>query len=446
MQKNNFGRLLSLFTETFGLGRAAAVGAILLIGLATLLAIFLFLKSAPPTTLVITSGPKGSLFQTNAEKYRLIMARNGVTLRVLPSHGSLENLERLQSSSLRVDVGFVQGGVTNGSALEKLVSLGSIAYQPLLVFYRGTTTVELLSGLKGKKLAIGPVGSGTHTLALALLAANGIEPGGATSLVDLDGGSAAQALLAGSVDAAFLMGESASAQTMRQLLRTADIQLLSFAQADGYVRRIRYLNKLELPEGSIDLGKNIPAHDVNLIGPTVELLARENLHPALSDLLLETAREVHGNASLLQRRGEFPAPLEHDFRISPEAIRYYKSGKSFFYRHLPFWLASLVNRLLAVVLPLIVVLVPGLRTIPALFRWRIKLRLYRWYRALLLVERDLVVQPTEKREELLSRLDDIERAANKMKVPASFADQFYALRGHISFVRDRLKLNSGAQN
>jgi hypothetical protein len=233
---------------------------------------------------------------------------------------------------------------------------------------------------------------------------------------------------------------------MRQLLRTADIQLLSFAQADGYVRRIRYLNKLELPEGSIDLGKNIPAHDVNLIGPTVELLARENLHPALSDLLLETAREVHGNASLLQRRGEFPAPLEHDFRISPEAIRYYKSGKSFFYRHLPFWLASLVNRLLAVVLPLIVVLVPGLRTIPALFRWRIKLRLYRWYRALLLVERDLVVQPTEKREELLSRLDDIERAANKMKVPASFADQFYALRGHISFVRDRLKLNSGAQN
>src|ERR1051326_330276 len=232
MQKNNFGRLLSLFTETFGLGRAAAVGAILLIGLATLLAIFLFLKSAPPTTLVITSGPKGSLFQTNAEMYRLIMARNGVTLRVLPSHGSLENLERLQSSSLRVDVCFGQGGVTNGSALEKLVSLGSIAYQPLLVFYRGTTTVELLSGLKGKKLAIGPVGSGTHTLALALLAANGIEPGGATSLVDLDGGSAAQALLAGSVDAAFLMGVPASAQTRRQLLRAADLHLLSFAQAD----------------------------------------------------------------------------------------------------------------------------------------------------------------------------------------------------------------------
>ena len=182
MQKNNFGRLLNLFTETFGLGRIAALGAILLIGVATLLAVFLFLKSAPPTSLILTSGPEGSLFQTNAEKYRVILARNGVTLRVLPSRGSLENLERLQNSALRVDVGFVQGGVTNGNRLDKLVSLGSIAYQPLLVFYRGTTTVELLSGLTGKKLAIGPVGSGTHSLALTLLAA---EPASAFARLGL---------------------------------------------------------------------------------------------------------------------------------------------------------------------------------------------------------------------------------------------------------------------
>ena len=439
MQKSNFGRLLGLFTETFGLGRGAALGAIVLIGVATVLAAFFFLKSAPPTTLVLTSGPDGSLFQTNAEKYRVILARNGVTLRVLPSHGSLENLERLENTSLRVDVGFVQGGVTNSTGMDKLVSLGSIAYQPLLVFYRGTTTVEMLSALSGKTLAIGPIGSGTRSLALALLAANGIEPGGSTTLVDLDAEAAAKAMLAGSVDAVFLMGDSASVQIMRQLLRSSEIHLLSFAQADGYARRIRYLNKLELPEGSIDLGKNIPARNVYLIGPTVELVARENVHPALSDLLLEAAREVHGNASLLQRRGEFPAPLEHDIRISDEATRYYKSGKSFFYRHLPFWLASLVNRILAVVLPLIVVLIPGLRTIPAVFRWRVKLRLYRWYRALLLVEKDLFAHAAGQREELLGRLDEIERAAGKMKVPASFADQFYALRGHISFVRERLR-------
>ena len=121
-------------------------------------------------------------------------------------------------------------------------------------------------------------------------------------------------------------------QTLRTLVRSPDVQLYTFAQADAYVRRYAYLDRMELPEGSIDLGKNLPAQDVVLIGPTVELVARKGLHPALSDLLLEVAREVHGKTGLLQKRGEFPAPLEHEFTISDDATRYYKSGKGFLYR------------------------------------------------------------------------------------------------------------------
>src|SRR6185369_17587110 len=115
-----------------------------------------------------------------------------------------------------------------------------------------------------------------------------------------------------------------------------------FVQGDGYVRRFRYLTKLELPPGSLDLGKNTPAQTLTMVAPTVELLARPSLHPALSDLLLEAAQEVHGGSGLLKRKGEFPAALERDFPISAEATRYYKSGKTFLYRSLPFWLASLV--------------------------------------------------------------------------------------------------------
>ncbi len=147
--------------------------------------------------------------------------------------------------------------------------------------------------------------------------------------------------------------------------------MFDFTQADGYSRRIVYLNKLELPMGSIDFGKNIPAHDFHLIGPTVEIIARANLHPALSDLLLEAATEVHGRAGLLKRQGEFPAPLEHEFRISADAIRFYKSGKGFLYRSLPFWVASLVNRILVAFVPVVVVLIPVMRIIPVLYRWRI---------------------------------------------------------------------------
>jgi hypothetical protein len=432
-------QLQTMFTEIFGLGRAAALSASLLIILATIIAVFWFFHSAPPDTITLTSGPEGSIFQRNAEKYRQILARNGVKLKILPSQGSLENLKRLTDPAVRVDIGFVQGGVAAGTNIDTLISLGSLYNEPLLVFYRAAAPVDLLSKLKGRRIAIGKEGSGSRSLALALLAANGIEAGGTTALLDLDAEDATTALLAGDVDVVFMTGDSASPQLMRKLLRTPAIRIFSFAQADGYTRRISYLNRLELPEGVIDFGKNIPARDIHLIGPTVELIARTNLHPALSDLLLEAAREVHGKAGLFRSRGEFPAPQEHEFRISSDAIRFYKSGKSFLYRYLPYWLASLVNRTLVVVVPMVIVLLPGLRTIPAFFRWRIRLRIYRWYRALLVLERDLIAPlAQEERMKLLGRIDHIEEEVHRMKVPAYFADQFYVLRGHIDFVRDRL--------
>jgi hypothetical protein len=186
----------------------------------------------------------------------------------------------------------------------------------------------------------------------------------------------------------------------------------------------------------MDFGLNIPSEDVSLVGPTVELIAREHLHPALSDLLLDAARELHGKATLLQRKGEFPAPLELDIPLSADAARFYKSGKGFFYRYLPFWLASLTSRILVVFVPTIVVLIPLLRSIPAFYRWRIRTRMYRRYRALLSLERELFKESdTGMREQLLKRLDEIESAVNRMKVPAFSADQFYDLRGHIAFVR-----------
>jgi TRAP-type uncharacterized transport system substrate-binding protein len=438
-EKNGFSHMVGVFGETFGLGRAAAISAVLLIVSVLALAVFWFFHSAPPRTIYITSGPEGSAFQKAAEKYRVILARDGVKLKNLPSAGSLENLQRLGNPAFRVDIGFVQGGITNGVDTSSLVSLGSVAYEPLLVFYRSATPLDLLSEFNGKRLAIGSVGSGTRALASALLAVNGIGPGGATTLLDLDAGAATKALLASNVDAVFMTSDSASTDNMRELLRTPDIRLFNFAQADGYARRIHYLNKVVLPQGAIDFGKNIPAHDVNLVAPTVELIARAKLHPALVDLLIEAAREVHGNATLLQRRGEFPAPMVIDYPLSEEGRRYYASGKSFLYRSLPFWLASRVNRILVVFVPVLFVLVPGLRLIPSLYQWQMRLRIYRFYRALLSIEKGAFASATpHNREELLTRLAHIEKTVNKLKIPASFADQFYVLRQNIVFVRNKL--------
>ncbi len=424
-----------MVTEFFGVNRAVAIAALSAVVLLLIGAIYYFIRSAPPTTLTITSGPEGSLFQTNALKYVSALARHGITVKVLTSEGSTENLQRLSDPSSHVDVGFVLGGMTNGAASD-LVSLGSVSHQPLLIFYRGTP-VDVLSAFAGKQLAIGPPGSGTRVLALTLLQANGITTNSSTSLLDLEAGPAAKALLDGKIDAVFLMGEAASSSILRQLLRAPDVHLYSFAQADAYTRRFTYLNTVILPQGGIDFGSNLPPHDVALIGPNVELVARSSLHPALSDLLLGAAREIHGRATLLQQRGEFPAPIENGFPISEDAARFYKSGRKFFYRYLPFWLASLTSRIIVVFIPMIVIIVPIVRSVPSFYRWRIRVQIYRWYRALLTVEKRLLTETSpEKHAQLLQRLEHIEDTVNKMKVPAYFGDAFYGLRGHIDYVRE----------
>ncbi len=429
----------SIFKETFGLGRAASLAAIILIMLVTIFAAFWFYQATPPKTITITSGPEGSLFKRIAERYVAKLAKNGIKMKILTSNGSLENLKRLNDPSFKVDIGFVQGGVARNQNVENLVSLSSIFHEPLSIFYRDNKTIELLSQLNGKRLAIGPAGSGTQALSLTLLKVNGIEPGGSTVLLELDSEEAAKKLIDGSIDVAFLMGDAASLKIMRTLFKTPGIKLFNFTQADGYVRRFSYLNKLELPKGALDFGKNIPPENVYLVGPMVELVARKDLHPVLSDLLLGAATEIHGKSGMFQRQGDFPAPFEHEFRISDDAARYYKSGKSFLYKYLPFLMASLTNRILAVFVPVFVILIPGLRIITAVYRWRMKMRIYRWYGTLLTLEKDVRKHSaSDKKDELHERLDEIEQAVNKMKMPASYAEQFYILRGHIGFVRKQI--------
>jgi len=398
-----------------------------------------YVRPAPPRTIVMTGGTEGSTFQISAQRYREILARQGVTLQVLPSQGSLENLKRLSDPNMQVDIGFVQGGLSAVGDPGRLVSLGSVFYVPVWVFYRAPKRIWLLSELEGKRIAIGREGSGTRVLAETLLKANGIEAGGRSKLLDLEGKAAEDALIKGDADAIFLMGDSATRETLREMLHSSNVRIFDFEQGDGYVRRFRYLTKIDLPPGSIDLGKNTPAEVLTLVAPTVELVARSNLHPALSDILIEAAREVHGRATLLQKAGEFPAPLEHEYRMSDDAIRYYKSGKSFAYKHLPFWLASLVDRAVVLLVPIAVLLIPGLRVVPMLYRWRISGRIYRRYGELMALERVSFGQMTaEQRADLLKRLDEIERRVITVKLPGSFADQVYVLRQHIQFVRTRI--------
>ena len=428
-----------------GRGLPISLGLLLLLSLIAAAVAFVFLRSAPPTTLTLTSGPKGSSFNNVAEQYRKILAREGVTLKILPSQGSRDNLARLEDEKQDVDVGFVVGGETAGHDTSGLVSLGSLSYQPMMIFYRGKPKV-LISEFKQHRLDIGLEGSGASALAQTLLDANGIKPGDGTQVGHRAPEASIQALKDGKIYALFAKSDSTPSILMRDLLRDEDVHLFNFVQAEGYTHRITYLNKLVLPRGAIDFGEDIPPESVTLIAPTVELIARDTLHPALSDLLLSAAREVHGRAGLYKKAGDFPSAIEHDFPISADATRFYSSGRSFLYRSFPFWIASLIERVLAIVVPMTIILVPGFKIAPAIFRWRVVSRIYRWYAVLQRIERDADAGPldAERCDALLARLEHVDTTVMRLVVPPAFGDLLYGLRSHIAVVRESLRARRAA--
>lgn len=429
-----FRKSLNTLMEYFDLGQTVALTIILVSSIIILTGVVFFIQSAPPTELTITSGPQGSIFHGIAIKYQKALGKNGIKVNVLESKGSLENLSRIFEKETKIDLALVQSGSEEeGKKYRRLVSLGGISYQPLFFFYRGKP-IERLTEMKGKTIAIGAEGSGARKLALKILKLNGISEG--PNLVTLKGEEESKALLENKIDAAFLMGEDASLEVIRTLLNTDGINLMNFNNANAYVRKIDILHKLEVPEGVLNFEKNIPNHNITLMGPMVELIATKGLHPALSDMILDAATEIHGNAGIFKKRDEFPMAAENTIRLSEDAERFYKSGKGFLYRYLPFWLASLVNRILVSFLPMLIVLIPAVRSIPAIFRWIGQLRIRRRYRALLkLEEKFLYENDMEKLKELFTQFENIEKDVQRMRVKAIFADQFYRLRSHIDYVR-----------
>lgn len=425
---------LNTLMEYFDLGPTVALTIIIVASTIILTGTIFFFQSAPPTKLTISSGPKGSIFHGIAKKYAASLEKSGIKVKILESKGSLENLSRISDKKAGVDLALIQSGSEDEkSQLDNLVSLGGLSYQPLFFFYRGTP-VERIALMKGKTIAIGAEGSGARKLALRILKLNGISEG--PQLVTMYGEEVSKALLEKKIDAAFLMGEDASLDVLRMLMNSEEIHLMNFKNANAYARKIDILHLLKLPEGVLNFENNIPDKDITLIGPMVELIATKDLHPALSDMILDAATEIHGTAGIFKKKNEFPIALENRIKLSDDATRFYKSGKGFLYRYLPFWLASLVNRMLFVFLPMLIVLIPAVRSVPAIFRWIGHLRIRRRYRALLRLEkRFLNEKDPEKLKELHAQFETIERDVEQMKVRAVLADQFYSLRYHIDYVR-----------
>jgi uncharacterized protein len=412
-------------------------GPAMVIAIVGILVAYQFVTPAPPRHIVIGTGsPKGAYYAFG-KKYSELFAKEGIRLEVKITTGSAENLKLLEADSDGVDIAFIQGGMGALAKTEKLVSLGSLYFEPLWIFHQKDLTLNLLSDLKGLRVAVGEEGSGTKVLTMQLLGLNGVTSKN-TRLLSHDSVQAVEKLLRGEIDVAFFVTTHRSPY-LHQLRKSKSITLMGLQRAEAYALRYHYLHVLKLPEGVIDFQDNIPSRDLTLVAPSTQLVARSDLHPALIDLFLQTAEKVHKSGGGFERLGEFPAPKYLDFELSQEAKRFYKSGSPFLQRYLPFWVANFLNRIKIMLLPLVALLYPLVKLMPPIYRWRMRSRIYRWYSELETVDSEIQKEDlTEDLGEYLLMLDNLENKVSNISVPSAYSEELYSLRLHIDMLRNRL--------
>ncbi len=439
----------------------ATAGPFVVLTLALLTLAYWALNPTPPKHVVLATGADQGAYAEFGKRYAQVLKDYGITVELRSTQGAAENLQLLRAPGSGVDIAFVQGGAdehprrpdgSDGSGdrddgSEPLVSLGSLFYEPVWLFYRtdtaqrrlGTPTLSAITQLAGWRVNIGAPGSGVPNLMARLIDANGLAPE-ALTLLRQPQTPAVVGLLGGEVDA-LVFASAPESLMVQMLLQTPGIALFNFGQADAYSRRFSFLTPVTLPRGVVDLARDLPPQDVRLIAPTATLVARASMHPALVQLFVQAARQIHGGAGWFQRKGDFPTAASTEQPLSKEAQRFYANGTPLLQRYLPFWLANLVDRMWPVLVGIVAVLIPLSRTVPTLYEFRIRSRVFRWYARLRAVENEIGTRPTA---ELIDELQEIEARVEAITVPLSYTDELYALRSHIEMVGKRLRTAADA--
>jgi len=422
MQKLRYSRLIA------GLAALALViGAVWLV--------LEYLVPSPPFRVTIATGRKGTSFNYFGERYRAQFARAGIELNIRETAGALENLKLLQDHNSDVQIAFLTGGISNSAQAPDLRSMGLIFNVPFWIFYPSSQSFESLTQLKGKRIAVGPEGSGARYDAERILGRANIDAKTAT-LLPLAGDAAVEALNNGTANAALLVGGS-DAPSIESLLNDPNVRLMNFLSADAFTRVFPDLVRLVLPKGVVRLDPPSPPNDITLVGTTAKVLIRDDLHPAIVQLLAQTLKEEHSGAGLFQRTGEFPATDDPEYPVASVAIEYYRNGPSLLSKYLPLWMTTYVQRTIAFLVATLAIAFPAFGFAPRLYEWFVRQRFRQFYQRLRAIDNALQAPLTlGKAEALQAELDDIDRAT--LTVPMRHSDLYFMLRYHLDRTRYRL--------
>lgn len=406
--------------------------------LLSLIITYQFVEPAPPKTIRIATGREGGGYHNFALKYQKFIAQKNFQLEIQTTAGSVEALQLLKSG--KVDVSFLQGGIGDQTAAEELESLTSLFYEPLWIFYPLHQPIQYLSELRGKRIAVGEVGSGTRNLALSLLKANGVTEENTTFLA-LPKEAVVQQFATEAIDAAvFVM--SPAATTILELLNNPDLELFNFKRDLAYTSRYPFLTTVTIGEGMINLEKNIPKTNKILLATTASLVvSRDDLPPSLIRLLLMAATVVHKPGGFLEKPNQFPSEQFLEFPLNTEAQHYLEKGSSWLENIFPFWLAATLDRLKVMLIPLIAVIIPLLKGVVPIYQWGIRFKIFRWYRILREVDHD--IEGMKDLEVINNKIDQMKQLQQELldvvSVPLGYMSEFYTLRIHLNLILDRLE-------
>jgi TRAP transporter TAXI family solute receptor len=395
-----------------------------------------FIDPAPSRSIKIATGSVEGSYYKFATEYKKILEKEKFELTIIPTAGSVAALEKLENKE--VDIAFVQGGTAKLEDIENLTSLASLYFEPLWVFYSSKLQISYINELRGKKIAIGVDGSGTQPLALEILKQNDINANN-TEFLKLSTQEAKQALEEGSIDALFTV-ISPTSDKILSMLANQNIKLLDIKRASAYSKKFDFLTPLKIGEGVISLVDNIPSKEITLISTTATLVSQKDLHPDLIRLILKTAKTMHATPSIFEESENFPSKKYVQIPLHVDAAHYLEKGDSFLEKIFPFWIASSIDRLIIMIIPLLTLLFPLIKGALPLYRWRIRSKIYKWYK--ILHEIDIKLENISK-EELRTIKNDLEKMAQDMQedsnIPLSYMGEYYDLRVHANLILGRIE-------
>ncbi len=396
-----------------------------------------FIQPSPKKEITIATGSKNGNYYKTALAYKKLLEEDKVKVNIITSKGSIENIELLKQN--KADIAFLQNGTISGDESSNIKSMASIYYEPLWVFYKSEGfSVEYIIQFISKKISIGSHGSGTRDLAQNILKDNGINNENST-ILDYDSQKAKEELLAGNIDAMFVV-TSHNSEVVKELLANPSINVLSFKRAKAYSRKYSFLEALTLYEGTLDLYKNLPYENINLLSTTANLVIKDGLSDELIRLLLKKVVQVHNKKDLFAKAEQFPNTYNMQLELNTEAKRYFENGDTWLEKIFPFWIASNIDRLKILIIPLLTLMFPLFKGVFPLYNWTMRSKIYKWYDEIQDIDKKIINLKKDELQDELQSLDKLRREIEKeTTVPLAFMGEYYNLQLHIEHVRNKIE-------